>query len=58
MDNKKNRKAVFSKQKTKYGTYTVVLIALVLVGAVVINILASVLTQKLGLRADVTDNRL
>ena len=58
MDNKKNRKSVFSKQKTKYGTYTVVLIALVLVGAVVINILASVLTQKLGLRADITDNRL
>ena len=58
LDNKGNKKSVFSKQRTKYGTYTVVLIALVLVGAIVINLLAVLLTQKLGLRADITDNRL
>ncbi len=45
-------------QKTKYNTYTIVFIALFLVGAVALNIVANLLTDRLGLRFDLTDNRL
>lgn len=53
-----NRKKPAGGQKMKYGTMTIVYTAIFIVGAIVLNVLAGVLTDRLGLRADITDNRL
>ena len=58
MDNKEKKQNKFSGIRAKYGTYTIIIVALFIVGAIVVNLLANVLTSRLGLRADITDNRL
>ena len=53
----KNQKKPIA-QRTKYGTYTIIVVALFIVGAIVINLLSVGLTTRLGRRADIPDNRL
>jgi len=51
------RKINITGKKLKYGSLTLIFTALFIAAAVVLNILASYVTDRFGLRFDLTDNR-
>ena len=53
-----NNNAPKKGQKTKYGSMAIAFTAIFLVAAVLVNVLAVLVTDRLGLRWDITDNRL
>lgn len=53
-----NNNAPKKGQKTKYGSMAIAFTAIFLVAAVLVNVLGVLLTDRLGLRWDITDNRL
>lgn len=53
-----NNNAPKKGQKTKYGSMAIAFTAIFLVAAVLVNVLGVLLTNRLGLRWDITDNRL
>lgn len=53
-----NNNAPKKGQKTKYGSMAIIFTAIFLVAAVLVNVLGVLITDRLGLRWDITDNRL
>lgn len=53
-----NNNAPKKGQKTKYGSMAIAFTAIFLVAAVLVNVLGVLITERLGLRWDITDNRL
>ncbi len=53
-----NNNAPKKGQRTKYGSMAIIFTAIFLVAAVLVNVLGVLLTDRLGLRWDITDNRL
>ena len=52
------KKIKFSGKKFKYGSMTAIFTVLFIAAAVVLNIFVNIATDRLGLRIDLTDNRL
>lgn len=53
-----NNNAPKKGQKTKYGSMAIAFTAIFLVAAVLVNVLGVLITERVGLRWDITDNRL